>query len=147
MDRSSARITLGILALVAGACVVVLSQSEPDAHAEMVGQITGSQSGSFNCPPFNIYNPDAGANGVVACSSTDKAFRAVRIESESGNYYICGRTGCATTTVTSKGLLRGPTQRYGGAFTSDIDWGLVRCLGDGAAGTDGGTAVKVFCGK
>lgn len=139
------RILLAVSMLVTAITFVALNDDGQTASADAVGQVTDTISTSVTCPPFNLFNPDAGptVNGRIICST---GYRAVRIESENaGAYYVCGKTGCTRTNYTTVGFKRCPTCTYGGAFTIDADLAAgVRCISGTA---DGGITLPAFCGK
>ncbi len=121
-----------------------LSGCIEDARADAVGQAVGLVSTSVTCPPFNLYNPDAGSgvNGLLNCST---GYRAVRAESEvTTPYYACGVSGCTKANYATVGLKRCSTCTYGGAFNVDVNYGQARCISGTA---DAGVVVAVMCGK
>ncbi len=132
-----------LVASVLLACVA-LSGCIEDARADALGQAVALTSTSVTCPPFNLYNPDAGSgvNGLLTCGA---GYRAVRAESEvTTPYYACGKTGCTRANYATFGLKRCSTCTYGGAFNVDSDMGQARCISGTA---DAGVVLAVMCGK
>ena len=121
-----------------GAAFVVALSAEADPP------LVNAFSASVTCPPFNLYNPDAGSgvNGLLACSD---GYRAVRAETESASaIYYCGKTGCTVANYATYGMKRCTTCNGGPIFSADVNVGQVRCISGTA---DAGVAIAIMCGK
>jgi hypothetical protein len=140
MATSRARPILGLVTLAAAALLAVVNGAESDVRADPPLRETASIN--VTCPPFNLFNPDAGPNGVpVGCNG----YRAIRCENETSTaVYWCGATGCTVGNATSRGLKRCPTCTGGFAFNADLYNGQVRCISGTA---DAGAIQQCLCGK
>lgn len=142
MNRIRARIILGLVTLASG---IALLSSGCASEARADPPVRDLYSVAVVCPPFNLFNPDAGAgvNGRLICG---EGYRAVRAESESANpIYFCGRTGCTRANHATVGQKRCTTCTYGGAFKVDAyQEAGERCISGTA---DAGVSIAVQCGK
>ncbi len=138
-----AKLVIACAALVAA--VALLLPGEDTAHAVATGQLVDSESApnGHSCPAVGAYNPDAGdlVNGLIKC--TTKGYKSVRVETETGTFYVGGKRGMTQVNVIATGLKRCPTCINGPAFEADSNWGVIRCM----SGDDAGVSVKAFCGK
>jgi hypothetical protein len=144
----SAASRAAVLAVTLATILVVGLTGQDDVRADAQGQVVETDSKAVTCPPFNLFNPDAGypnvANGLVECEQ-GKAYRGVRCETESTSaVYFGGRRGMTRANYTTAGFKRCVGCNNGSAYTVDANRGLTRCISGTA---DAGQVIACQCGQ
>lgn len=129
-----------VLGFIVGAIVGVSVFQSVDVKADVpVRELTSTE---VMCPPMNLWNPDAGAHGLIACG---RGYRAVRAENESAvAVRFCGKEGCTRGNYTTRGHKRCTTCNAGTSYPIDVYAGQLRCISEGA---DAGVLLAVMCGN
>lgn len=127
------------------ACVCAIALLSVQAEDVAAGPpVSNTHSMSYTCPPFNLYNPDAGdgVNGVPVCGDGQQA---VKFENETANaVHFCGKTGCTRANATSVGFKRSTAASAGNSYEIQGNRYTARCISGTA---DAGVVVAVQCAK